>query len=101
MYVLRKTTEFEDWYEEQPLKTKFQIDDRLSRVVRDGHFGTRKDVTEIIWELKWKNGRRIYYAYLAKYELLLLLGGNKNGQTKDISQAEKIFWKYTEEDLSP
>jgi putative component of toxin-antitoxin plasmid stabilization module len=29
-------------------------------------------------------------------QVLLLLGGNKNGQTKDIKQAEKIYkeWVY-------
>lgn len=30
-----------------------------------------------------------------------LLGGNKNGQDKDIKQAQKIFRKYAEEDISP
>lgn len=99
MYELFKTFEFEDWYDEQPLKAKLQIDERLSHIVLDGHFGTKKTVTENVWELKWKNGRRVYYAYLAKYQLLLLLGGNNNGQSKDIKHAQKIFEKYAEEDL--
>ncbi|HKZ00473.1 MAG TPA: hypothetical protein VJ112_04845 [Rhabdochlamydiaceae bacterium] len=37
-----------------------------------------------------------YYAYLAEYNILLLLGGNKNGQNKDITQAQKILGKYAE-----
>jgi putative addiction module killer protein len=101
MYDLRKAPEFDEWYYEQPLKARFQIDDRLLKIVEEGHFGIHKDLENEVWELKWKNGRRIYYAYLAKYQLLLLLGGNKNGQDKDIRQAQKIFRKYTEEDLSP
>jgi hypothetical protein len=32
--------------------------------------------------------------------ILLLLGGNKNGQDKDIKQAKKIFRKYVEKDVS-
>lgn len=36
------------------------------------------------------------FAYLAQENILLLLGGNKNGQDYDISQAKKILRKYTE-----
>ena len=32
MYKLIKAPEFEKWYDEQPLKSKFQIDDRLLRI---------------------------------------------------------------------
>lgn len=82
------------------LKSKFQIDDRLLRIVQNGHFGVHKDLTEGISELKWDNGRRVYYAFLSAENILLLLGGNKNGQDKDIKKAKKIFKKYAEEDLS-
>jgi putative addiction module killer protein len=100
MYKLIKTPEFEEWYDEQPLKSKFQIDDRLSNIESAGHFGVHKELTDEVSELKWDNGRRVYYAYLAKQNILLLLGGNKNGQDKDIRKAKKIFRKYTEEDTS-
>lgn len=46
MYKLIKAPEFEEWYDEQPLKSKFQIDDRLMRIVEDGHFGVHKELTE-------------------------------------------------------
>ena len=101
MYKLIKAPDFEKWYDEQPLKSKFQIDERLLHIVQDGYFGVHKDLTGIVWELKWKSGRRIYYAYLVEQNILLLLGGNKNGQDKDITQAKKIFRKYVEEDVSP
>lgn len=54
------------------------------------------DECGIIWELKWVGGRRIYYAYLPAQKILLLLGGNKNGQDKDIKQAKKIYAKTVE-----
>jgi putative addiction module killer protein len=88
MYKLIKAPEFEEWYEEQPLKSKFQIDDRLLHIVLDGYFGDHKNLAGEVWELKWKNGRRIYYTYLAAENLLLILGGNKNGQDKDINKAK-------------
>ncbi len=100
MYKLIKAPEFEQWYEEQPLKSKFQIDDRLLRIAEEGHFGVHKDLSEEVSELKWDSGRRVYYSYLAEQNILLLLGGNKNGQDKDIRKAKKIFRKYTEEDPS-
>lgn len=100
MYELLKTQEFEEWYDHLPLKSKFQVDERLLHISYDGHFGNYKDLGEDVWELKWKNGNRIYYAYLAEYNLLLLLGGNKNGQSKDITQAKKILRKYAEKTSS-
>ena len=94
MYELLKTPEFEQWLDEQPLKSQLQIEERLMHIICSGHFGIRKRLTDLVWELKWANGRRIYYVYLAEQNILLLLGGNKNGQTKDIHQAEKIFRNY-------
>ena len=65
MYKLYKSSEFIKWLDKQPLKAKLQIDDRLLHIAIEGHFGVRKKLTDTIWELKWANGRRIYYAYLA------------------------------------
>lgn len=38
-YNLIKTPEFEEWYEEQPLKSKFQIDDRLLHIAQMATLG--------------------------------------------------------------
>ncbi len=96
MYELLKTPEFEQWLDEQPLKSQLQIEERLMHIICSGHFGIRKRLTDLVWELKWANGRRVYYAFIAEYNILLLLGGNKNGQSKDITQAKKILAKYAE-----
>jgi putative component of toxin-antitoxin plasmid stabilization module len=42
------------------------------------------------------NGRVIYYVYFEEENILLLLGGNKNGQDKDINRARKILSKKIE-----
>jgi len=95
-YKIKKTTEYQDWLDCETLKSKVQIAKRLSKIETDGHFGTiRDDLGENVSELKWKNGRRVYYAYIPENNILLLLGGNKNGQTKDIHEAQKILKKYT------
>ncbi len=52
-------------------------------------------------ELKWKNGRRIYFSVTLEDDgqiLILLLGGNKNGQNRDIRKAKLILQKLTGDD---
>lgn len=95
-YKILTTEEFDDWLANEGLKSQVQIEKRISNIETDGHFGTINDVGDDVWELKWKNGRRIYYAYLADPNILLLLGGNKNGQSHDIKQAQKILKENTE-----
>lgn len=95
-YQIYTTVEYEDWFQKETLKSQVQILSRLSKIELEGHFGDYKFLQNSIWELKWINGRRIYYAYQAQLHILLLLGGNKNGQSKDITKAKKIFRKYIE-----
>lgn len=90
-----KTTEYDEWLGGESLKSQVQIEKRLSNIETHGHFGTINDVGADVWELKWKSGRRIYYAHIPETEILLLIGGNKNGQSYDIAQAQKILKKYT------
>lgn len=94
-YGIKKTIEYNNWLLTQTQKSQVQIAKRLSNIEKHGHFGTIKDVDDDVWELKWKNGRRIYYVYIPKSKILLLLGGNKNDQSYDIAQAKKILEKYT------
>lgn len=96
-YHIHRIPEFRDWFNEQTEKAKVQIDDRFSKIQDEGYFGIHKPVSDDnkVWELKWKNGRRVYYAYIPETEILVLLGGNKNGQKKDIRKAESLCKKYT------
>ncbi len=93
-YKFYKTREYQEWLQGETEKSQFQVEDRLSKIELEGHFGNHKYLDDYVWELKWLNGRRVYYAYLADLDIILLLGGNKNGQKKDISQSKKIFNKY-------
>lgn len=91
---LFQTEEFEDWLNEQPARSRIQIADRLNKIKVEGYFGDHKWLRDNIWELRWKNGRRVYYSLIPINQILLLIGGNKNGQTKDINQAEKIYREW-------
>lgn len=95
-YAILVTEEYSDWFEQQTAKTTIQIEKRLSKIETDGHFGNHKNLEDGVWELKWDNGRRLYYAEIPEQQILLLLGGNKNGQSKDIYYVKKILRKYTE-----
>ncbi len=97
-YRVFRTEEFSDWLETQPPKSKTQIEKRIMRIQHNGHFGTINGVEDGVFELKWKDGRRVYYVYLQDKDVLLLLGGNKNGQSYAINQAKKILREYTQDD---
>ncbi len=94
-FYLVTTSEYDKWLKKQTDLGKVQIELRLGRIVMDAHFGIHKYLSDNVWELKWSNGRRVYYAYIPEKKILLLLGGNKNGQDKDVSRAKKLYEKYT------
>lgn len=96
-YKILGTDEFDEWRSEQPARSRIQIADRLDRIKDEGYFGDHKWLRDNIWELRWKNGRRIYYSLIHSEQVLLLIGGNKNGQTKDINKAEKIYKEWVDD----
>jgi putative addiction module killer protein len=93
-YILFETDEYDDWLADETARSKLQIEDRLEKIRSEGYFGDQKLVRDRIWELCRANGRRVYYALVPPLQVLLLLGGNKNGQTKDINKAEKIYKEW-------
>jgi putative addiction module killer protein len=96
---LKRTPKYIEWYESQRPKEKAQIAKRLTNIEEHGHFGTVRDLGDFLSELKWVNGRRVYYSIMeddAGDLTLLILGGNKNGQDSDIKKARKILKKYIE-----
>jgi len=96
-YHIHRVPEFRDWFGEQTEKAQVQIDDRLSKIQDEGYFGDHKSVSDDdeVWELKWKNGRRVYFSQIPERQILILLGGNKNGQDKNIRKAKSLYKKYT------
>lgn len=92
-YFIHQTIKYKEWFNEEPPKSRLQIADRLEKIEYEGYFGNHKHIEDEIWELKFNDGRRIYYVYLKDSNMLLLLGGNKNGQDKDITKAKNIYKK--------
>lgn len=96
-YNAYETEEYSEWLSTQSLKSRMQIHDRISKIEDEGYFGNHKYLAdEDIWELKFNDGRRIYYVVIEDMDVILLLGGNKNGQTKDIKKASSILRKISD-----
>ena len=92
---IKCTPNFGEWFEGLNLKDQLQIDSRVQRIRDYSHFGDVKNLGRGLAELRWKNGRRIYFCRIDKVVILLLNGGLKNAQKKDIQKAQILFERYT------
>jgi putative addiction module killer protein len=100
-YTIYETQEYKEWLRVETLKSQRQVHSRVLKIEEEGHFGHHKYLEGTgVWELKFNDGRRVYYATVPESNVILLLGGNKNGQDKDIKKASKIFSKIREVKLS-
>lgn len=89
-----KTSEFEEWYKHLEIRIRAQIDARMARVEKFDHFGNWRWLGEGISELKWNSGLRVYFSKAGSQIILLIYGGTKHGQKKDIKKAKKLLQKY-------
>jgi len=96
-YDLAKTGEYLKWFESLASKERLQVDARLDRLAVEGHFGTWRYLGDKVSELKFNSGIRIYFGIVrrGKDVILLVLGGDKHAQEKDIKKAKKIFDRET------
>lgn len=90
---------FEKWYYSLKDKiTKVRVRRRLDRLEL-GNFGDAKSVGEGIYELRlnFGAGYRIYFTKTENFIIILLSGGDKNTQNKDIIKAKQLWRKYKNE----
>ena len=95
VYHIKKTTEFDKWLKKlRYLRAKSKILFRIQQLESKGHFGAYKPVGEGIKELKinFAKGYRVYVKEKDGKIIILLLGGNKSSQQRDINKA-KAIWK--------
>ncbi len=78
---------------EKPDRAKVRA--RLDRIIV-GNFGEYKHIYQEIYELKFKSnsGFRVYYAIDGDKIILLLSGGNKSTQSRDIKKAKEYWNNY-------
>jgi len=90
---------FEDWLDNinDSLLVR-AVDSRITRV-RDGNFGDHENVADGVFELRIHKGPglRVYYGLDGEKLIVLLGGGDKSTQHKDIEQAKDLWRKYKNE----
>ncbi len=94
MFQIEKTAEFDKWLRKlKDLKAKAKILFRLQKLAEDEHFVDYKNIREGIKELRlnYAKGYRIYFVEKSGKIIILLTGGDKSTQEKDIEKALKIW----------
>jgi putative addiction module killer protein len=99
MIELIQTDTFKSWIKSlKDRSAAARINGRLLRV-KDGNFGDAKNVGGGVYELRFTfgPGYRVYYALVEEKIVLLLAGGDKSAQTKDIANAKSIWLQWKED----
>lgn len=87
---------FEIWFDDiREILTRAKILTRLDRL-KLGNFGDCKTVGDGVSELRihYGPGFRIYYSKMGNKVILLLTGGDKGSQVKDIKKAKEYLRDY-------
>ncbi|HBQ45371.1 MAG TPA: addiction module antitoxin RelB [Thiomicrospira sp.] len=92
-YEIYTTLKFDKWL--KSVKDS-KVQDRLTQRISNmgfGHFGDSKQLSKDLFELRFffGAGYRIYYTIQNKKVILLLCGGDKKTQSKNIELAKKLL----------
>ena len=87
---------YTEWEESLDNSALGRIDARITRIEKTGNFGVCEPVGDGVFELKldFGPGYRVYFGYKTDTVLVLLLGGYKKGQQKDIDKAKEYWHEY-------
>jgi putative addiction module killer protein len=87
---------FDDWFDSlRDMRLQAAVAARLARL-RAGHFGDCKPVGGGVWELRIAKGPglRVYYALGKKTTVVLIAGGDKSRQRRDIPSAQQLWQEF-------
>jgi putative addiction module killer protein len=99
MVEIRETDIYHDWFELlKDKRAKARIDVRIRRVSL-GNYGDVKPVGKGVSELRidYGPGYRVYFTQRGNVLVILLCGGDKSTQAKDIRQAQELAQELVEE----
>jgi len=88
---------FDEWFDAlHDRKMQAAVDARLTRV-RAGNFGDCKSVGGGVFELRIALGPgiRVYYGLQGQQVVILLGGGDKSTQARDIRRAQQLWQQFT------
>ena len=89
---------FTEWYDSiRDKEVENRIGRRLDRI-RNGNFGDYRSVGEGVFELRFHfgPGYRIYFGEVDNTIVLLLCGGDKSSQARDVARAKRYWSTYKE-----
>jgi putative addiction module killer protein len=92
MFEVRRTDEFVEWLKDlRDVSAKARIAKRIDRIA-EGNFGDTKSVGGNVSELRFTFGAgyRVYYTLMGEIVVILLCGGDKDSQSRDIEKAKKL-----------
>jgi len=95
MYILEKTNTFDIWFKRlKDIRAKAKILTKLKKIEL-GKLGDYKFVGKGVSEFRitYGPGYRIYYTLKGNSIILLLIGGDKSTQSKDIKKAQQLLNK--------
>jgi len=95
-YVVDDKDVFGDWLEGlKDVVGRAVILKRIDRV-EEGNFGDHRSVGSGVWEIRihYGPGYRVYYGEDGPRIVLLLCGGDKGTQKKDIRKAQELWAEY-------
>lgn len=88
---------FDEWFGSlRDRKWQAAVDSRLARV-RAGNFGDAKSVGGGVFELRIDlgPGLRVYYGLHGRQVVVLLGGGDKRSQPRDMRRAQQLWQQFT------
>ncbi len=92
-FEIKTTNIFDKWL--GGLRDKTDVNRIMARIYRmeQGNMGDVKRVGQNLFEMRFffGSGYRVYYTINGETVILLLCGGNKSTQKKDIEKAKKIM----------
>ncbi len=92
-----QTDEFAKWLKRlKDTAARARILLRIQRLVVTSKFGDAKPVGDGVFEMRidYGPGYRLYYALRGSEVVLLLVGGDKSSQQKDVVKAKKLNQEY-------
>lgn len=92
MFEIRKTSVYAEWIDKlRDVMGRARILARVERLAQ-GNAGDSKHVGEGVFELRVDTGPgyRVYYTQQGSQVVILLVGGDKSTQSKDINKAIRL-----------
>ena len=92
MFEVRQTETYKKWFKTlRDRRARARIDIRIKRISL-GNLGDVKSVGKGVFELRidYGPGYRVYFVERNRIRIILLAGGKKSTQKKDIKKAQKL-----------